>query len=71
VQHPVFSCGSDGESKLLSGTRIAPDALLDRIYPKQQPPVDVRAPLVVELEHENRGPKELMELLSTYLATGC
>jgi hypothetical protein len=51
----------------LSQTIIAPDALLDRIYPKQQPFVYLRAPFIVELEHENRGPKELMELLSTYL----
>jgi hypothetical protein len=67
LEHPVFFYGGDGKKKLLSHTIIAPDALLNRIYPKQQPPVDVRAPFIVELEHESRGPKEFMELLSTYL----
>jgi hypothetical protein len=67
LEHPVFFYGGDGKTKLLSQTIIAPDALLDRNYPKQQQPEDLRAPFIVELEHENRGPKELMELLSTYL----
>ena len=70
-EHPLFSFGGDGKKVLLSETRVAPDALLNRSFPEQEPPVDVRAPFIVELhvEYEHRGPntKELMEQLSTYL----
>lgn len=67
----IFDVDSDGDHVLLSGTIIAPDSFLQRIYPEQPPAVNtnpqLRAPLVVELEIGNRGPKALMEQLSVYL----
>ena len=64
---PIFSFESDGMKVLLSQARVAPDSLLHRNFPRQEPPVDLRAPFIAELEYENRGPKALMEQLSTYL----
>ena len=66
-ENPVFSYGGDGKKVLLSQTMIAPDALLNRNFPEQVPPEHLRAPFIAELEDEHRGPKELMEQLSTYL----
>ena len=65
--HRIFSCGGDGKKVLLSQTQVAPDALLNRNFPEQPPPVDLRAPFIAELEYERWGPKALMEKLSTYL----
>lgn len=57
----LFDVDSDGDHVLLSGTTVAPDAYLQRIYPEQPPAVNTnpppRAPLVVELEIGNRGPQ--------------
>lgn len=64
---PIFSFESDGKKVLLSQARIAPDSLLHQNFPRQEPPVDLRAPFIAELEFEIRGPKALMEQLSTYL----
>lgn len=65
--HRIFSYGGDGKKVLLFQTQVAPDALLNRNFPEQSPPVDLRAPFIAELECEHRGPKALMEQLSTYL----
>lgn len=66
-ENQIFSFGGDGKKVLLSQTLVAPDALLNRNFPQQPTPVDLRAPFIAELEYEHRGPKALMEQLSTYL----
>lgn len=65
--HRVFHWSTDGKRVLLSGTKVAPDALLQQVYPAQALPQQLRAPFVVELEYENRTPKALMLQLDAYL----
>lgn len=66
-RHQIFDVDSDGKNSLFFGVTIAPDAVLQRRNPPQPAPPQLRAPLVAELEYGNRGPKALMEQLSTYL----
>jgi len=61
-----FSVNGDGIFVVVGG-RKAPDAVLQRRYPFQQPPMVLRSPFVVELEVGNRGPKALMLQLEQYL----
>jgi hypothetical protein len=63
----VFDVDSDGKCVVI-GSRVAPDVVLQRAFPSQPVPPPLRAPLVIELEVGNRGPKALMEQLSSYLA---
>ena len=63
----VFHWGTDGTRALLSGTIVAEDALLQRVYPAQGRPQQLRSPFVVELEYEHRTPKALLLQLDTYL----
>ena len=64
---PIFRAGTDGTRVLISGTKVAADGVIQRSFPRQVNPQQLRASLVIELEYEHRGPKALMERLSEYL----
>lgn len=67
VENAVCSYSGDDKKVLVPQTKIAPDALLNRNFPEQPTPVDPRRPFIAKLECEQRGPKELMQQLSTYV----
>ena len=62
-EHPLFSFGGHDRKMFLSQTVVAPDALLNRNYPEQDPPAGLGAPIIEEMEHEHQGPKALMKQL--------